>query len=245
MLKLLRQNFPEAVETEVDGRAVAVVVRISQRARNYRLSIPHSGGPVLTIPAHGRWAEAESFLRRHTGWLAARLERAPRPVAFVTGAIVPVRGVPHRIRGTGRVRGQVEVERGEGQAILHVPGTPEHRPRRLVDWLKAEAERDLRRRVGVHARALGVTVKAVRLRAQSTRWGSCSSRGSLSFNWRLILAPPFVLDYVAAHEVAHLVEMNHSAAFWRTVARICPNTERGRAWLRAHGAELMAYGTPD
>src|SRR5690606_39060472 len=125
---------------------------------------------------------------------------------------------------------------------LLVPGAPEHRARRLTDWLKAEAERDLYARVRVHARMLGVTVTALRLRAQATRWGSCSSNGSLNFNWRLILAPPFVLDYVAAHEVAHLVEMNHSRAFWDTVESTCPDMARGRAWLKAHGRQIMVYG---
>ena len=80
------------------------------------------------------------------------------------------------------------------------------------------------------------------MRSQSTRWGSCSTTGRLNFNWRLVLAPPFVLDYVAAHEVAHLVEMNHSEAFWATVERTLPGMERGRAWLKAHGRQLMVYG---
>ena len=83
-------------------------------------------------------------------------------------------------------------------------------------------------------------VKAVKMREQRSRWGSCSSSGNINYNWRLIMAPPFVLDYVAAHEVAHLVEMNHSAAFWATVKRTLPDMERGRAWLKAHGRKLMA-----
>ena len=80
------------------------------------------------------------------------------------------------------------------------------------------------------------------MRSQSTRWGSCSTTGRLNFNWRLVLAPPFVLDYVAAHEVAHLVEMNHSDAFWRVVEKTLPDMERGREWLRVNGRELMVYG---
>jgi len=87
-----------------------------------------------------------------------------------------------------------------------------------------------------------VTVKAISMRSQSTRWGSCSSTGKLNFNWRLILAPPYVLDYVAAHEVAHLVQMNHSTAFWRTVEKALPTMARGRDWLKEHGRELMVYG---
>ena len=242
MIALLQKQWPETTEARVDGRLVAVAVRVSSRARNYRLSIPHHGAPVLTVPRHGRWSEAEAFLNRQTAWLAARLKRAAKPVSFRAGALVPLRGVDHRIVPTNRIRGRVEVAAIDEAPALMVPGEAAHRARRLLDWLKTEAQRDLDRRVAVHARRLGVTVTAVAMRSQSTRWGSCSTTGRLNFNWRLVLAPPFVLDYVAAHEVAHLVEMNHSQAFWDTVERTLPGMERGRAWLKAHGRQLMVYG---
>lgn len=242
MIALLQKKWPEATEARIDGRLVRIAVRVSARARSYRLSIPHHGGPVLTVPRHGRWSEAEAFLNRQIGWLAARLKRAAAPVSFEAGARVPVRGVPHLIVATGRVRGRVEPTEIEDEPALLVPGEPQHQARRLADWLKEEAQRDLDERVMVHTGRLGVVAKSVRLRGQSTRWGSCSSAGRLNFNWRLILAPPFVLDYVAAHEVAHLVEMNHSAAFWATVEKTLPDMSRGRAWLKAHGGQLMAYG---
>lgn len=234
--------WPERTEAVIDGHAVAIRVRVSARARSYRLSIPHQGGPVLTVPHHGRWSEAEAFLHRHTHWLAARLKRAAAPVRFAAGATVPLRGVPHRIVPTGTVRGQVRIDADAAGAVLLVPGTPEHLARRLTDWLKKEALKDLDERVPLHAQRLGVTAKAITMRSQATRWGSCSSTGRLNFNWRLVLAPPFVLDYVAAHEVAHLREMNHSSAFWDRVRETLPDMERGRAWLKAHGRELMQYG---
>jgi predicted metal-dependent hydrolase len=243
MIALLQKKWPLETETEVDGRPVKVVVRVSARARSYRLSLPHAGGPVLTVPRYGRWAEAEAFLNRQNAWLSVRLERAAKPVSFNAGSTIPLRGVDHKVRATGRVRGVVEIAFAEdGSPLLFVPGAPEHRPRRLIDWLKTEAQRDLERRSAVHAKRLGVIVRSVSTRNQSSRWGSCSSSGALNYNWRLILAPPFVLDYVAAHEVSHLLEMNHSDDFWATVERTLPNMERGRAWLRAHGRELMAYG---
>jgi predicted metal-dependent hydrolase len=194
------------------------------------------------VPRYGRWGEAKAFLDRHTPWLAERLEKSVKPVAFVRGAIVPLRGVNHRIAPTGRVRGVVEVGEDSGELALLVPGAPEHRARRLIDWLKLEAQKDLEKRVKVHSRTLEVTVHSIIMRSQSTRWGSCSTTGKLNFNWRLILAPPFVLDYVAAHEVAHLVEMNHSDAFWNTVEVALPTMARGRDWLKEHGRELMVYG---
>jgi predicted metal-dependent hydrolase len=239
MISLLRAKIPETAEARIDGWAVSVDVRVSARARNYRLSIPHKGAPVLTIPRYGRWSEAQAFLDRQAGWLLAKVNRAPAAAPFADGSSVPLRGVPHTIAATGKLRGTVLADAAR---TLWTPGAPEHLPRRLTDWFKTEAQRDLEERVAVHATALGVKVVSLKLRSQSSRWGSCSANGKLNFNWRLVLAPPFVLDYVAAHEVAHLVEMNHSPAFWSTVKKTLPDMERGRAWLKAHGRELMTYG---
>lgn len=231
--------IPASTTIEIDGVAVTVTVKVSARAKSYRLALPHAGGPVLTLPAHGKWREAEAFLHRQHNWLAARIKRAPAAEPFADGGTVPLRGVPLRIVGTGKLRGRVEP--GE-DGVLLVPGDVAHQARRLTDWLKEQAQKDLAVRTAFHAARLGVTVKQVRMRSQASRWGSCSSSGNINYNWRLIMAPPFVLDYVAAHEVAHLVEMNHSAAFWATVKRTLPDMERGRAWLKAHGRELMALG---
>lgn len=242
MIALFQKKWPESTEARIDGRPVMIAVRVSTRARSYRLSIPHHGAPILTVPHHGRWSEAEAFLNRQTAWLTARLKRTVKPVAFAGGETIPLRGIEHLLVSTGKVRGRVEITEIDGAPALLVPGAIEHQARRLSDWLKDEAERDLEARVAIHAKTLGVSVKSIRLRSQSTRWGSCSSSGRLNFNWRLVLAPGFVLDYVAAHEVAHLVEMNHSAAFWHTVEKALPDMARGRAWLKAHGRQLMAYG---
>lgn len=242
MIALMQKKWPSAAEALIDGKLVLVAVKVSHRAKNYRLSLPHAGGPVLTVPRYGNWKEAEDFLNRQLDWLSARLKRAAKPVTFKAGARIPVRGVEHRVVATGRVRGRVEAYEEDGQSFLAVPGEPEHRARRLTDWLKTEAQKDLARRVAIHAKRLDVEVKSISLRNQATRWGSCSTAGRLNFNWRLVMAPPYVLDYVAAHEVAHLVEMNHSQAFWDTVARTLPSMERGRSWLSAHGRQLMVYG---
>ena len=125
------------------------------------------------------------------------------------------------------------------------PAALEHIDRRVHDFLKREARRDLHKAALAYAEALGVRVKRLSIRDQSSRWGSCTSAGSLSFSWRLILAPPFVLDYLAAHEVAHLVEMNHSSRFWRVVARVCPSVERAKRWLDTYGNDLHRYGIED
>jgi hypothetical protein len=143
-------------------------------------------------------------------------------------------------------RGTVWTEtRDSGEKILCVAGGVEHIDRRVHDYLKREARKELQKSALFYAQALGVRVKRLSIRDQSSRWGSCTSAGSLSFSWRLILAPSFVLDYLAAHEVAHLVEMNHSARFWRVVARICPSVERAKRWLDTYGNDLHRYGIED
>ena len=134
--------------------------------------------------------------------------------------------------------------RDSGEKILCVAGGVEFTDRRVHDFLKREARKELHKAAQAYADALGVRVKRVSIRDQSSRWGSCTSAGSLSFSWRLILAPPFVLDYLAAHEGAHLEELNHSPRFWRLVKRLYPDFERAKAWLDAHGTELHRYGVP-
>jgi len=124
---------------------------------------------------------------------------------------------------------------------LCVAGAYDHAARRLVDWLKVEARKDITHRVNHHAAALGLAPRRISVRDQATRWGSCSSTGNLSFSWRLIFAPAFVLDYVAAHEVAHLRELNHGPRFWRLVRDLMPEMHKARAWLKQNGAELHRY----
>src|SRR5262245_45324648 len=199
MIALLQKKWPSETEVVLDGRPVVVVVKVSTRSKNYRLSIPHAGGPLLTVPRHGNWREAADFLNRQLDWLAARLKRAAKPVTFRAGVRIPLRGVEHRIIATGGIRGRVETYEEAGEALLSVPGESAHRARRLTDWLKTEAHRDLEKRCAFHAKRLGVEVKSISMRSQATRWGSCSANGRLNFNWRLVMAPPFVLDYVAAH----------------------------------------------
>jgi predicted metal-dependent hydrolase len=163
-------------------------------------------------------------------------------VPFAHGTMLPLRGRLHRIEHRRGARGTVWVEDHGTERLLCVAGGEAHVPRRVRDYLKREAKRDLEAASRLAAQALGVAFTRVSVRDQTSRWGSCSSTGVLSYSWRLILAPPFVLDYLAAHEVAHLLEMNHSRRFWRLVDRICPEMDRAKAWLNAHGSDLHRYG---
>jgi predicted metal-dependent hydrolase len=226
----------------IDGEAVVVPVRRSARARRMILRMDAArGGPLLTLPAAGSLAEARRFLDAHSGWLASRLASLPEARPFADDTVFPLRGEACRIvHQSGR--GLIRLEVTPDERCVIVPGAAAHLPRRLGDWLRGEARGDLAAAVSVHAATIGASISALRVGDAKSRWGSCTRRGVLSFSWRLILAPPFVLDYLAAHEVAHLGEMNHGPAFWRLVARLDPEFENARAWLKRHGPGLHAIG---
>jgi hypothetical protein len=220
---------------------VPLEFRRSGRARRISLRIDLAKGRVvLTAPASVARRHALDFLIRHEGWLRARLAQLPAALPFASGTTIPVLGIPHLIQGdTSRLRGLPARVPG----IITVPGAPEHLARRLTDFLKAEAKREIAGRAQAKAAIVGRPVKAITLRDTRSRWGSCSSAGRLAFSWRLILAPEFVLDYVVAHEVAHLREMNHGIRFWRLCATLTDaDPKAARAWLRRHGSGLHAYG---
>jgi len=233
--------IPEETTIDLDGEPTRIVVRQNLRARRYRITLDSRHGVVLTVPKGGNWTDAERFLNKQHNWLAARQHHVVEPNIVADGATIPVRGTDTLICATGKLRGTPKIEQAEEQPVLHMPGADEHIGRRTIDWLKKEARSDLTDRVAFHAQRLEVTYKSISMRDQSTRWGSCSSSGNLNFSWRLILAPDFVLDYVAAHEVAHLIEMNHSQAFWDQVERTLPDMQRGRTWLKVNGRELFSY----
>jgi predicted metal-dependent hydrolase len=242
-----RSSEPQAIQIVFDRSIYVVRVRRHRQARRYTLRIQAASREVvLTIPPRGTWAEARDFAQKHGAWIAARLDRLPRAAPFVDGTVVPLRGVPHRIVHRRIRRGTVWTEAdAAGELLICVAGNTPHVDRRVADFLRREARRDLDIASRRFAKELGVEIKRVAVRDQSSRWGSCSTTGVLSFSWRLILAPVFVLDYLAAHEVAHLVEMNHSARFWRIVQRLCPDHERAKVWLDVHGADLHRYGLSD
>ncbi len=236
----------EAIELTLDGEVLHVAVRRHPQARRLTLRVRAAARDVtLTAPPHVSAATAADFVHRHREWVRVRLGRLPEVVPFAPDALVPIRGVPHRIIHRPEARGTVWLGEWEpGAPALFVAGAAPHVARRVSDFLKREARRELTTSVRRHAQALQVEVGRLTLRDTASRWGSCSARGDLSFSWRLILAPPSVLDYLAAHEVAHRLELNHGPRFWRHVERIFPARREAEAWLRYHGASLHRYGAP-
>jgi predicted metal-dependent hydrolase len=247
MLKSLLHAKPKAKRAEkraagllaVDGVDVAVKVRLSSRARRIVVRVhPGTGEVIVTAPSRGGMAPALAFARRETQWIAGQLKRLPQPVALAPGASVPYLGISHPIRHSdAKGPAPVWVEQG---AIL-VSGRAEHAGRRLLDFFKREARAQFAARALDYATRLGTRPSRITVRDTKSRWGSCSTQGALSFCWRLILAPDYVWDYVVAHEVAHLKEMNHSPRFWAHVKSLTPETVRARSWLREHGRMLIRY----
>jgi predicted metal-dependent hydrolase len=251
------------------GIGCNVELRRSPRAKRFSLKVSHvERAAILTLPHRGRVEDASAFLSRHAEWLRRQLERLPEPVPFGDGAVIPLRGELHRLKFTSAQRhaGVVTVINGGLSEMPHSPaaqnspcqtggassstlpaicisGDAVHAPRRLSDWLRLEVRRDINRSILKHAKTLSCSPKRIAIRDQATRWGSCSTSGTLSFSWRLIFAPPFILDYVAAHEVAHLREMNHGPRFWRLVRDAVPSMQTARLWLKTNGAELHRFGT--
>jgi predicted metal-dependent hydrolase len=242
-----RPTEPQWVEVVFEQAVYLVRIRRHRRARRYTLRVhAASRDVVLTMPPRGSLREARAFANRHGGWIATRLRRLPEAAPFADGTVIPLRGIDHRIVHRPGMRGTVWCESGDGgEQLLCVAGDTPHIPRRVGDYLQREARRELEAASRRAAAQLGVAIKRVTVRDQSSRWGSCSTTGVLSYSWRLILAPGHVLDYLAVHEVAHLIEMNHSPRFWRLVRRLCPDCAHAKAWLDANGNDLHRFGLPD
>lgn len=233
------ERVPAAPEPPLLVDGIEIALRRS-RAGRFVLRVGKATGEArLSAPSRASRAEAERFLKAHLGWLRARIAAAPGPLPFAPGVSIPLRGEARLLKADPFRRGG-PVLVSEAETALYVP--PERFAETLTLWLKAEARRDLEAAAARHAAALGVRPGRIVLRDPRTRWGSCAASGDLSFSWRLILAPPGILDYLAAHECAHLVEFDHGPGFWALVKRLRPDHEQAEGWLRAHGPGLHRYG---
>ncbi len=218
-----------------DG-VINVTLRISTRAKRLSLRVSQLDGRVtLTMPKRARLREAENFVRDRESWIRENLNAAPAPLIPQPGGSVLFAGSAHNLIPTGGRAARLE----NGEILLPL-SSPEKTGARLAALFKHHARLRLHAASDHYAEMLGQTYSSISLRDTRSRWGSCSAQGRLMYSWRLIMAPPQVLDYVAAHEVAHLAEMNHSPAFWVHVAQLMPNYQIPRTWLRKNGAVLHA-----
>lgn len=234
--------LPETLSLRVTPGTAALRLRLRWRqlARARRVSLridPRLGEVVITLPPGAGRAAGLLLLRAEAAWVAERLAALAPRLRLVPGARLRLGGVPHRLVPCPE-SARVTLR---GKHIL-VPGAPEALPELVLDFLRAEARRRIGPRALRHAATLGVAARAIRLKDPRSRWASCAADGTLAFSWRLVMAPDWVMDYVVAHEVAHLREMNHSPRFWAHVARLNPHREAAHAWLRENGPGLLRVG---
>jgi predicted metal-dependent hydrolase len=234
---------PTHIEIEtVDGRRAPVRLIVNPRARLVSVRIdPTRREAIATAPSSRYLKHAAQFAAERAGWIASELARLPRGVSLAPGSFAPLRGVEHELVYV-HGRGAPRIEYGLWPRLVAPAPDPALFESRLLRYFKDQARTELIDRVAHHAVTLGVKPDRIQVKELRSRWGSCSADGVLSFSWRIILAPPFVLDYLAAHETAHLREMNHSRRFWAHVRRCLPDFEQGRDWLHEHGCALHAVG---
>ncbi len=219
----------------LDDPGIGVALRRSARSKRFTLSLrPGADEALLTAPACAPDRDAEAFLLRHSDWLRDALARRPRPIAVAEGVRAPVDGRVVEIATDARARA-CRLEDGVLVAPAQRPGAA------VAAFLKSRARARIAPAALGAAAALGRQPGRISFRDTRSRWGSCTARGDLAFSWRLAMAPAEVQDYVAIHEAAHLLEMNHGPRFWALVARLCPDFRARRAWLRREGAALHLY----
>lgn len=210
---------------------IEVTIRRKKNARRLTLRLA-SDGVFLTLPIRTPIAEAEAFALKQENWLREKLAKRPTVQTILETGCVPIFGQQHQIEtGSGKVCKIVD-------GTLQVPGPETRQISKIMAFLKETARAQLTQASDKYAAAINMPYSKITLRDTRSRWGSCTSTGNLMYSWRLVMAPPEVLDYVAAHEVAHLKEMNHSPQYWSIVAGICPDYQIHRAWLRQNGAAL-------
>lgn len=237
---MTKWQTPPPLETTIDlgDRSAPLTARVNRRARRLIVKVDRVRGRVIvTAPSKRAISDAIDFARTRARWISDELDAGgARP--FAPGASFPLRGAPVIIESAGRLRDGVRLEPGR----LIAGGDPTHLNRRVTDWLKKEARAALTDRVDHYAGLLNRRRGPISIRDTRSRWGSCARDGALSFSWRLILAPPEILDYVAAHECAHLVHLNHSPAYWRLLKTLEVDAVAARDWFSENGQSLYAYG---
>ena len=233
-------NLPGDVELGVGGKRVPLRLVRHPRARRYILRLCPDGAARVTVPRRGSVLEAWRFVNRHLGWLEEQLKRhagrSSTAGEWRLGSEVLFRGELVKLVAEAGSEPTVCL----GSERFTVPGLASDLRPGVEKHLRRLAERELPLRVAECAALHQLIVRRVSVRNQRSRWGSCSRRGTISLNWRLIQTPPFVRDYIILHELMHLREMNHSARFWRLVAEACPAYHQAERWLKQHAGWLRA-----
>ena len=235
--------IPTASTCESDASTYPITVRKLASARRYTLRVRSAQRDiVISMPARGSLSTAAAFAEKHADWIVTRITQLVGGGQLRRWRFGAISGHDPSNRAPAGALAAWSRSRTRPVPVLVVAGEAPHLPRRMTDWFRRQALKELTAAVERHCESANAKYASVSIKDTASRWGSCSSSGALSFSWRLIMAPPFVLDYLAAHEVAHLKEMNHSQRFWRLCEKLCPRTDDAKAWLKNHGAGLHRYG---
>lgn len=223
----------------IDGVAVPVRVRRSARAKAYRLTLDGvRGGLRLSLPVRANLKRALGWAQAHEGWVRAQLDKQPGVVMLRDGAVIPLEGRETLICWAADAPRAIRLE---GDRLI-LGGAAESTGRRVLQWLRARALVILEAETRALAARHDLRVESVGIGDTRSRWGSCTSAGAIRYSWRLILCPPWVRRATVAHELAHLLHMDHSPAFHAAHARLLgEDPGPARAWLRAHGHALHRY----
>jgi hypothetical protein len=228
--------YPEWLQ--VNGEKLPLVIRRHRRAKRICLRYnPTKHAISLTLPSHTRVSSGVDFLMQKTEWLVNTLHEIPEQKTIKPGVVIPLLGQRVRVKHDPSIDGAWLLT----DDTLYVSGAREFFPRRVREALRAIAISALTEMAEKQAKRIGKRVRRLSVRDTRSRWGSCSSNGNLAFSWRLIFAPYEVMEYVVAHEVAHLRYMNHSPSFWLLVKYLCPTYEAAKDWLKLHGKDLYRF----
>lgn len=232
---------PQALFSTIDlgDRTAPLTARVNRRARRLIVTVDGvSGRVIVTAPSKRALPDALDFAKTRARWIRRKLDESAGAQPFRDGLSFPLRGAPVVVVREGGARTAVRLE---GERLI-AGGDERHLNRRVTDWLRMEARKTLTERADHYAHTLGKERGPITIRDTRSRWGSCARNGALSFSWRLVMAPPDILDYVAAHECAHLVHLNHSPAYWRVLRGLGIDARSARNWFTAHGQGLYRWG---
>ena len=223
----------------IEGRNIPVRIRKNTRARRMILRIDNNiNGAVVTLPSWTSEREALLMVQEKSDWVLTKLDNMPTKISFESGVQIPFLGEYHIVYHDPNQKGVVK----KGENEIRLGGREEHLSRRLGDWLRKEAKIIIQPKAIEMAKKLNAEIGQISIRDTKSRWGSCAASGNLSFCWRLILTPEWVLNYVIAHEVSHLRHMNHGPEFWQTVADFNVRVDAARVWLSKNAEQLHRYG---
>ena len=224
----------------IEGKTVPLIVRENSKARRFTLRLrPEGGGNiVLTLPLFYSKKQVLGFIEQSRPWLEKQMARTIPKLTYAQGMVLPILGKSFELRH--KPSKSYRSWWGEDHLLIHAP--PEKFGAAVQRSLHQVAKQFLTERSTLYANQVEKSLKRITLRDTRSRWGSCSANGNISYSWRLIFAPEKVADYVCAHEVAHMIEMNHSPQFWEIVEDFCPDYKSLRHWLRQNGKSLFQYG---